>query len=262
MMAYSPTPLQGALGPDQVRLTPLAGELENLFTQRDADGSVAELRLCGESLDGLPHPGLTTGAPEAADALGSEGEAHGAVDALQDPGQLVFARDEDYAADARRPPRDALRDADHLHPALPAPDPDAVIPGAELVAHLPDLRPDAQPPEGTQDQGCCLVVAVADLPPGLVISRRPDYGEAEGAGACSRSSSPCGADEHRVALLVGGPHGVRETWAERVASRHPDVAGRGCDRDCRRPLTSCHLLEDDPLVTVGRHRIFETTRRQ
>ena len=137
-----------------------------------------------------------------------------------------------------------------------------MIPWAELVSHLPDLRPHPHPPEDTQNQGGGLVVAVADLPPALMVVRRPNYGEAEGAGACNCSSSPCGADEHRVALLVGGPHGVRETGAERVASRHPDVAGRLCDRDGRRPLTSCHLLEDDPLVTVGRRRIFETTRRQ
>ena len=91
-----------------MRVASLAGQLENFFIERDADGAVAELRLCVESADGLPHPCLVPGAPEAADALGPEGEAHGPVDALQDPSQLVFALDEDDAADARRPPRDAL----------------------------------------------------------------------------------------------------------------------------------------------------------
>src|SRR5688500_10226844 len=145
----------------------LAGQLDGALVEWYWSDTVAERGLCGEGFDRLVDPGLAAGGMQAANALPPEGEAHGAVDALQDPRQLLLALDEHDAADARRPPRDPLRDADDLHPALEIPDPDAVVPGAELVPHLPYLGPHPQARQGAERQGGGLVVAVADAAPGL-----------------------------------------------------------------------------------------------
>src|SRR5215210_1989308 len=152
---------------DQVRAAVVAGQLEGPCIEGDAGGAVAERRLLREGRDHLLDPGAGPGAVQAADAVPPEGEAHGAVDTFKHPCKLLLALDEHDAADARRPARNALRDAHDLHPALLIPDPDAVVPRAELVPHLPHLSLYAKAGEGGERQGGGLVVAVADAAPGL-----------------------------------------------------------------------------------------------
>src|SRR5215212_4031010 len=157
------------LGAGQVRAPVVAGQLEGPSVEGDAGGTVAERSLGGEGFDHLLGPGTGPGTPQAADALHPEREAHGAVDALKHPRQLLLTLDEHDAADARRPARDALRDAHDLRSALPIPDPDAVVSGAELVPHVPHLSPYAQASEGAKRQGGGLVVAFADAAPSLYL---------------------------------------------------------------------------------------------
>ena len=65
-----------------MRVASVAGQLTNSTVERDLDCAVAEPCLRGESSDRLLDTARVPGSPEAADAPGSEGEAHGAVDAL------------------------------------------------------------------------------------------------------------------------------------------------------------------------------------
>src|ERR671921_510333 len=141
------------LSADQVRAAVATGQLERPLIEGDAGGAVSERRFLREGADDFIDPGLAAGGAQAADALPPEREAHGAVDTLEDPRQNFLPLDEHDAADARRPARYPLRDTDDFHSALPIPHPDAVVPGTELVPHLPHSQaPHPEAREGPERQ--------------------------------------------------------------------------------------------------------------
>src|SRR5918995_1391778 len=243
--------LRSGLRLDQVLSALAVGERQRLLVQGRADGAVGAFGFCGEGLHGVRGSLLVAGATEAADARWSERQVHGAVDPAEDAGQLALSLHEHDAPDASGAACDPLRDADDFHAVLPVPDPYAVISRAELVAHLPHLGRHPQPRESGEDEGCRLVVAVPDATPGFLIVRGTDDREPERAEVRGGSAAARGADEHGVAQLAGGRHGLSETGAERVAARHPDVAGGRRDRNGSGPSSRRHLVEDRPHVAVA-----------
>src|SRR5215208_597895 len=114
---------------DQILFALPARQLLRLLVELDADGAVDLLRFGGEGLYYVLCPRLVSGAPQAADALWSEGQLHSAVDPLEHARQLPLALDEHDAPYARRSACDPLRDPDDFHAAFPVTDPYAVIPG-------------------------------------------------------------------------------------------------------------------------------------
>src|SRR5829696_5852681 len=247
---------------DQILFALPARQLLRLLVELDADGAVDLLRFYGEGLYYVLFPHLVSGAPQAADALWSEGQLHCAVDPLQHTRQLPLALDEHDAPYARRPACDPLRDPDDFHAAFPVPDPYAVVARAELVAHLTHLGHHPKPREGAEDQGRCLVVAFPDTASRLLLVSGPDDKETEGAPVRGGRAAARGADEHGIAHLAGGPDGVSKAWTERVAARDPDVAGRWCDRDGGCSCAVRDLIEDGPHVAVGTRRILEPARQE
>src|SRR5215218_2986702 len=220
---------------DQILFALPARQLLRLLVELDADGAVEPLRFGGEGLYYVLCPRLISGTPQAADTLWSEGQLHCAVDSLQHARQLPLSLDEHDTPYARSLACDPLCNPDDFHAAFPVPNPYAVLPRAELVAHLTHLGHHSQPREGAEDQGRCLVVAFPDTASRLLLVGGPDDRETEGAPVRGGRAAARGADEHRIAHLAGGPDGVSKAWTERVAARDPDVAGRRCDRDGRRP---------------------------
>src|SRR5215204_6285132 len=166
---------------DQILFALPARQLLRLLVELDADGAVDLLRFGGEGLYYVLCPRLVSGAPQAADALWSEGQLHSAVDPLEHARQLPLALDEHDAPYARRLACDPLRDPHDFHAAFPIPNPYAVVPRAELFAHLPHLGRNPETREGAEDQGRCLVVALPDAASRLLLVRGPDDRETEGA---------------------------------------------------------------------------------
>src|SRR5687768_13622023 len=166
---------------DQVLFARPARQLPRLLVDGDADSAVDPLRFGGEGFYYVLCLSLVSGAPQAADALWSEGQLHCVVYPLEHARKLPLTLNEHDASYTRRPACDPLRYADDFHAAFTVPDPYAVIPRAELVAHLPHLGNNPEPREGAEYQGCGLVVARPDAAPGLLLIRRPDNRETEGA---------------------------------------------------------------------------------
>src|SRR5215217_1616638 len=216
---------------DQILSALPARQLLRLLVELDADGAVDPLRFYGEGLYYILCPRLVSGAPQAADALWSERQLHRVVDPLEHARQLPLSLDEHDAPYARRTACDPLRDPHDFHAAFPIADPYAVVPRAELFAHLPHLGRHPETREGVEDQGRCLVVALPDAASRLLLVRGPDDRETEGAPVCGSRAAARGAHEHGITHLPGGPDSVSEARTERVAARDPDVAGRRCDRD-------------------------------
>ena len=126
---------------DQVRAAAAAGQLERPLIEGDAGGAVWSAASCAKAPTTSSTPASQPAARRLPTLSPPEREAHGAVDPLEDPRQNLLPLDEHDAADARRPARYPLRDTDDFHSALPIPHPDAVVPGTELVPHLPTATP-------------------------------------------------------------------------------------------------------------------------
>src|SRR5215213_9805934 len=220
---------------DQILSAFPARQLLRLLVELDADGAVDPLRFYGEGLYYILCPRLVSGAPQAADALWSEWQLHRVVDPLEHARQLPLSLDEHDAPYARRQACDPLRDPYDFHPAFHIPNPYAVVPRAELVAHLPHLGHHPETREGAQDQGRRLVVALPDAAFRLLLVRGPDDRETEGTPVRGGRAAARGAHEHGIAHLPGCPDSVSEARTERIATRDPDVAGRRCDRYGGRP---------------------------
>src|ERR671911_819865 len=88
------------------------------FVEWDRGRTVPELRFPGKGPYHVLDLGLAPGAVEATYATVPHGEAHGSVDAREDPGQLPLAPDQHDAPDARGSPRNALGDTDELHAVI------------------------------------------------------------------------------------------------------------------------------------------------
>src|SRR5919107_127673 len=173
-------------------------------------------------------------------------EADGAVDPLRFYGEGLYYILCPRLVSGAPQAADALWSEWQLHRA--------VDPRAELFAHLPHLGHHPEPREGAENQGRRLVVALPDAAFRLLLVSGPDDRETEGAPVRGGRAAARGADEHGIAHLPGDPDGVSEAWTECVAARHPDVAGRRCDRDGSRPGAPGALVEDGPHVAVGGRR--------
>src|SRR5215213_3871875 len=160
---------------DQVLCALPGGQAQRLLVDRGADGAVGAFGFSGEGFDGVLRPRLVAGAAKAADALGSEGQAHEAVDPLEHARQILLAFDEHDSSYARGAACDPLRDPDDFHAFFAVPDPYAVVPGAELVAHLPHLGRHPEPPERAEDQVGGLIVAILDAAPTFAFVRGAYY---------------------------------------------------------------------------------------
>src|SRR5215216_1052273 len=179
---------------DQILFALPARQLLRLLVELDADGAVDALRFGGEGLYYVLCPRLVSGAPQAADALWPEGQLHRAVDPLEHARQLPLALDEHDAPYARRQACDPLRDPHDFHPAFHIPNPNAVVPRAELFAHLPHFGHHPEPREGAENQDRRLVVTLLDAALRLLLVSWPDNRETEGAPVRGGRAAARGAD--------------------------------------------------------------------